>query len=274
MPFDQKIRDIYKELPNSERAVADVMLEFPGDIAIYTSGELAERANSSNSAVTRLIKRVGYKDYREVQREVREAQIQGVGIYRTTSHMHEASPKDSFAEHLSLEMKNLQETFAALSNEDFTQAATATKRARRVWVIGFRNGFFFASYLRRQLIQIRPNVVLLPVGGQSIMEDLADATPDDVVIAIGVRRRAPILKEAMRLLHSMDVPIVYFCDHRAVTTRNYSRWSFSCLSAGTILYDSCTTVLSAIYFFIAEVYVQSGRPTQDRMALIEARVDV
>ena len=175
MLIDEKIRNIYEQLPNSERQIADSILEYPGDVVVFTSVELAKRAGSSNSAVTRLIQRLGFKDYREVQREVRDAQIQGVAFYRTTTQMGEVSSEQGIQEHLNQEQSNLAATFGALSADDLRAAVAVVAKARRVWVIGFRSSYFPAAYLRRQLTCMRPDVYLLPIEGQSVMEGIFGA---------------------------------------------------------------------------------------------------
>ncbi|MDH3379196.1 MAG: MurR/RpiR family transcriptional regulator, partial [Gammaproteobacteria bacterium] len=55
--FESRIREQYDALPASERKIADLILEFPGDVAAYSATELAALANSSKAAITRLIRR-------------------------------------------------------------------------------------------------------------------------------------------------------------------------------------------------------------------------
>ena len=83
--LDLRIRSAYDDLPSRERDLADLLLEFPGDVAIYSATDLAKRASVSNAAVTRLIKRLGYGDYREAQSGVRAQQSTGQPLYLNNS---------------------------------------------------------------------------------------------------------------------------------------------------------------------------------------------
>ena len=79
----------------------------------------------------------------------------------------------------------------------FQCAVSRICTATRVYVLGIRNSHFLAGYLRWQLIQVRDNVELLPVGGETLAEHLAGLNRDDVVILIAFRRRMPVIDQVM-----------------------------------------------------------------------------
>ena len=75
--IETRIRSKYDKLPPSERRLANVILEFSGEIAAFMAQELTDRAGVSKAAATRLFKRLGYRDYNEVRREARDARRAG-----------------------------------------------------------------------------------------------------------------------------------------------------------------------------------------------------
>ena len=54
-----RIRSCYEDLSPTDRRLADLMLEYPGDIASYSASELARLTNVSNAAVSRFVQRLG-----------------------------------------------------------------------------------------------------------------------------------------------------------------------------------------------------------------------
>jgi DNA-binding MurR/RpiR family transcriptional regulator len=271
--LDLRIRSAYDDLPKSERAVADLMLEFPGDVAIYSATELAERTMVSNAAVTRLVKRLGYADYREAQREVRAQQATGQPIYLNNSLVQPPSQGASLTQHLERDILNLRATFEGLTPKDLDEAIRAILKAEQVFTLGFRNSYFFASYLRRQLNQVRPSVHLLPLPGQVVMEDLGAATQKDLVIAIGMRRRVALISPAMKLLQARKVPVLYITDHRTVRTAKLARWVFHCHARGVSLFDSYVPVISLLNYLSTEVMAQAGAGGRKRLKQIEDALD-
>jgi len=267
--LERRIRSHYESLPASERALADLLLEYPGDILFLSATALSERAGVSKAAVTRFVQRIGYGDYREVQREVRAAQEAGEPIYLNTATITPAREGDSLMRHLERDLANLRQTFEGIRPRDLDAVVERILGARRVWTLGFRNSYFFASYVRRQLIQVRPDVTLLPVPGQVPSEDLADMGAEDLVIAIGMRRRSAELRRLMAAIHETGTPIAYVTDRLAVATRRYATWTFACQVRGISLFDSYVGVISLLNYLCTEVVAQAGEAGRARLGRIE-----
>lgn len=271
--LDLRIRATYDDLPKRERALADLLLEFPGDVAIYSATELAKRADVSNAAVTRLIQRLGYGDYREAQNEVRAQQSTGQPLYLNNSLVQPPTQGDSPALHLERDIMNLRATFDGLAPGELEEAVRAVVKADQIWVVGFRNSYFFASYFRRQLNQARPRVHLLPQPGQIVMEDLGPATAKDLVVVVGMRRRVRLLNQVMKFLHARRVPILYITDHRSVRTAKLARWIFRCHARGVSLFDSYVPVISLLNYLSTEIMAQAGSNGRRRLNQIEEGID-
>lgn len=272
--LEKRIQSQYDELPGSERALADLILEFPGDLLVYSATELSERGGVSKAAVTRFVKRLGYEDYREMQREVRQAQEAGEPIYLNTRLLRPALDRTSLRQHLERDIANLRQTFEAVESDHLDEVVHRCLGARRVWVMGFRNSYFFAAYIRRQLIQVRSDVMLVPAPGQVLMEDLAGMTPDDLAIVIGLRRRTPQLTRAMEIIRDQNVPIAYITDRVAVTTPKLATWSFACQVRGMSLFDSYVAVMSLANYLCTEVVAAAGEAGRERLNRIEDLMDI
>lgn len=62
-----RISNIYPDLKGALKNVADVIRQYPQDIVKENISKIADRSNTSDSAVVRLSKRLGYKGFRELQ---------------------------------------------------------------------------------------------------------------------------------------------------------------------------------------------------------------
>lgn len=270
MPLLEKIREVYDDLPGSERPLAELLLEFPGDITLYSATELARRAKVSNAAVSRFIKRLEFDDYRAARRSVRAAQATGQPIYLNNSLVAPPTHGRSLEQQLEQDIHDLRTTYDSLDAEDLSAAIKAIRKARNVWCLGHRNSYFFASYIRRQLHQARAQVHLVPQPGQVLLEDLAAAESRDAAIIIGLRRRADLTVKAMTYLKSRAVPVIYVTDHRAIKTARLATWTFRCHTRGTSLFDSYVSVISLLNYFGTEVAAEAGNKGRQRLAEIEA----
>ena len=267
--LETRIHGLYDDLPGSERALADLILEFPGDLLVYSATELSERGGVSKAAVTRFVKRLGYQDYREMQREVREVQEAGEPIYLNTGLLGSKVDRVRLQQHLDRDIANLRQTFEAVNPDDLREVVRRCLAARRVWVLGFRNSYFFAAYIRRQLIQVRSDVTLVPAAGQVLMEDLGSMTPEDLMIAVGLRRRTPTLGRAMQIVRDQGVPIAYITDRVAVTTPKLATWTFPCQVRGMSLFDSYVAVMSLANYLCTEIVSEAGERGREQLNRIE-----
>ncbi len=271
--LERRIHEQYETLPPSERVLADLMLEYPGDLLVYSATALAGRTQVSKAAVTRLVKRLGYADYRELQREVRDAQEAGEPIYLNTSLVQPARKGDSIEMHLERDVMALRQTFEGLQPRDLDEIAARALSARQVWVAGFRNSYFFASYVRRQIIQVRPQVTLLPLPGQLPAEDLAHASSEDLAIVVGLRRRPPQLRTLMTQLGELEVPIAYVTDRGSISTKRLATWCLPCQTRGMSLFDSYVGVISVLNYLCTEIAALAGESGRERLRRIEDLMD-
>jgi DNA-binding MurR/RpiR family transcriptional regulator len=268
--IERLILSKYEEMPGSERTLADRVLEYPNEVLLYSATELAKRAGASKAAVSRFVKRLGYSDFREMQRKIRHAQMTGDPIFLSAVPDDEQS---SLSRHLECDVASLRDTIEQIDATMIEEVSQKILSAKRVVCLGFRNSYVFANYLRRQLIVIRPEVSLTPGAGQMLMEDFGDLGPDDLLITIGLRRRSAQLARAMELYRDQGVPIAYVTDRRAVRTREFATWVFACQVRGTSLFDSYVGVVSLLNFLATHTYHASGRKGRRRLNVIEGMLE-
>ncbi len=272
--IEARIRDSYADLPSSERRIADLILDFPGDMAAYSATELADLAKSSKAAVTRLTRRLGYSSFEEARRSARESRDWGSPLYLISHERRQSVPTDSrLKEHLEADFANMIATFDAVDSTEIDEIVDAIANARRVWLIGYRNSAFLASYARLQFIQVRDNVTVLPSGGETLAEYLASMSPDDLIIAIGFRRRVRPLRRFMQTAAKLGVPIVYLTDPTVRESVSLARWTLVIRVAGVDVFDSYSAALSLIHYISTAVVAKMDATGRKRLKSIETLHD-
>lgn len=267
--IERRIRALYEEMPGSERALADRVLEFPGDVLLCSATELAELAGASKAAVSRFVQRLGYETFRDMQREIRAAQSTGDPIFLTAGLAGRRQADDPLHVHLERDLHCLRETLARLDEALVHEVVERIMAARRVVCVGFRNSYFFAAYARRQLLLVHPRAELVPAEGQTIIEYTGDLGPEDLLLVFGFRRRPLLLRKFMELMHKRGIPIAYFTDKQAVTNTKFAKWLLPCEVMGTSLFDSYVGVISVINFICTQASVRAGNPGRKRLRQIE-----
>ena len=263
LSIEQRITHIYDELSPAQRQLASCILNHQGDISSYSATELAQLANVSKSAVTRLLQRLGYKNFGEAKRHTRTN-----SRWQSTTK-EEKVQQTRFDDYIHCDQKNIAATLASIHPNDFQKAIKAIAQASRVFVIGYRNNYALALQLRQQLTQCRPNVLLLPIPGQTLGEEIASFTKKDVIIVLGVRRRPSWLKDIMSTLHKRGLQLIYITDHADANPKTVSDIHFSCVVRGVSAFDSYASVMSVISMLTNGVYQESYVHANARIQAIE-----
>jgi len=255
-------------LPASERKIADLILEFPGEVAAYSATELAELANSSKAAVTRLIRRLGFDSFEEARRAARDAQNWGSPLYLLPRKPDHTGVGGRIQRHVEQDIQNISATFDALDAAAMDEIVTAILKARRVFVYGYRNSHYLAGYFSFQLIQGRPDVHLLPAVGATLAEYVADMTGKDLVVVIGFRRRVPEVKRLLQSAAAAGSRILYITDSSAGSQSN-ANWTIHCSVRGQDLFDRYAAAMSLLHFLSVSLMTNSGDTGRSRLKAIE-----
>jgi len=264
-----RIKLHYEALPKSERKIADLILDFPGDIASYSATELANLSGVSKAAVTRLTRRLGFTNYEEARRLARDAKLWGSPLYLLSQDQEPSEIKGSLKSHLERDVANITHTFEALDERKVDQIVTAIANARKISILGYRNSHYLAAYARFQLLQLRDGVHLMAQGGETLAENLAGLGHDDLLIAFGFRRRLSSFRSALKQAHIAGIPILYITDPSAGPTENYAKWILHAEVAGVGVFDSYTSAMSLIHHLCSVMLTKSGQPGRAHLKRIE-----
>jgi DNA-binding MurR/RpiR family transcriptional regulator len=264
-----RIQRHYEELPPSERRIANLILDFPGEIAGYSATELAQLAGVSKAAATRLVQRLGYASYEEARRSARDAQKWGSPLYLLDKEIAPAGLDSQLKVHLERDVENMVRTFGGLDAGRLDQIVDRLASARRVWLMGYRNSHYLAAYARWQFIQVRDDVHLLPLGGETLAEYLASMREDDLLVAIGFRRRLPELRRAMNTAANAGVAILYLTDPTVRGTAQAATWTLRCEVRGAGLFDSYPAAMSLLQFLSVAMVRKTGEAGRARLKNIE-----
>jgi DNA-binding MurR/RpiR family transcriptional regulator len=262
-----RIRDHYASLRPAERRIADLILNFPGEIAGYAATELAAMAETSNAAVSRFVQRIGFQSYDEMRLLSRDSKAAGSPLFQMGPSA-EREPSGTVARHLETAIAALQQTCANLSDPLVEELATAMVGARRLWIAGFRHSHFLAAYFHWQMIHVRPDVRLLPVPGATLGETMADIGRGDVLVAFGMRRRPKVLPPLLAAAREAGARILVIAD-LGLAEDIGADWTLRCDTRQRGPIDSHASVLLVCDMILDRVVARSGASGRQRFGRID-----
>jgi len=268
--INTRIFETLDALTTSERRLADVVLESLENLPSFTASELAARARVSSATAARFFQRLGYQNFADLRRHIKRGHDWGSPLYELTGIGERRLAPGDFGLHIAQDLQNLTRTAEMLKPEAIAEAVSMIAQARTLWVVGFRNSYALATYARGLLIHLKHDVRLLPIAGMTMAEDLVSLGPEDVLLAIGFRRRPLTLREMMSVAQERGARSVLVTDATAARTAQLAAVTLRCHNRGHSLFDSYAAPISLINYLCAAVGMSLGDPSIGRLTDIEA----
>lgn len=181
-----ELRRSFDVLTDSQKRIAEVIVEDPEFVAFATIDKLAARLGVSPSTIVRFAYRLqfaGYPDLQERVREVLRVQLRGGDSETTPGQSATERLGDGVAgQSLRRDLENLQRTIRAISLDRIGAAVDLIADARRIYVTGAATSLSLAQYASVVLGRVRSDVLLIGPGEQAV-GPLLDLVRDDVVLA-------------------------------------------------------------------------------------------
>lgn len=270
MPKDRsflyRVREALPDLRPAERRLGEFVCDFPGELASYSAQELAALAHVSKATVTRFIQRLGYENYEEARRHARTEKTTGSRLFLASSA--DTSSTQSVSAHIAQCIANLEATFLSIPESQIETVTDAMISSRKIWVLGFRSSYPFASYLQWQLTQVIEDIVAIPGPGQTLGEHLVSLGPDDIVIFFAMRRRVAQITTILSLVKRSKAKLLYVTDEGA-TSESAATWHFRCQTLAPGPQFNHTAVMALCHLLITRCLEKAGIEGRKRLRHIE-----
>ncbi|GMQ75707.1 MAG: MurR/RpiR family transcriptional regulator [Gammaproteobacteria bacterium] len=267
--LEQRVLGTYDAMSPSERRLADTLIACRGDLARYSATELAQEAQVSKATAARFFQKLGYKSFREARRQALRSRPWGSPLEALAELTEPLQGRGNLGRHLANDVSNLTRTAEAIDPGEIERAVEMLTNARRILVVGFRNSHSLADYAFMVLNSIKPDVRFLGSGGLSSPEQVAGLGAEDVILAIGFRRRPHLLREILETAGHRQVPSVLLTDGTASRTKELASVTLTCRNHGMYLFDSYVSSISIVNFLCSAVALALGHRAWTRLAEIE-----
>lgn len=266
-PFPQRVLDAYDDLTRSERRLADLLMESPDFLVLYSASELSARAGASKATTARFFKRLGYPSFKTAQKEAKR-QEEGPSPDAMRIARFSAGKAD-LSDHLGTDVQNLVRTVEQLRSDEIAQAINTMARAEKLWVVGFGDNYALAHFARALLIRVKPDIRMIPIGGFSVPEEFASIQKTDAMLALGVGRRTRNLRSIMRSAILAGAQVVLVTDQATRAGIDAATVTLRCRSRGTGIFDSVVAPVSLLTYLCSALALRIGQSAIDRLEFID-----
>ena len=268
--LDKRIEAHWQLMPTSEQRIAELLLNSPGSLVSHTATELAQLAKTSKAAVSRLIQRLGYASFNEARQQVRAAQDWGSPLYLGTEQNAEArTVKGELAQQFTADNVNLDKTWRAQDDKTLNRSVDVLCKANRVVILGYRNSAYLARYFATQLGLLRDQVILAAASNESLTTAIYGLHSNDLVVAVALRRRVPVLLKALALVREQGSPVMLLTDPSGLSIKSATDLVLPCHCQSRTIFDNYAAPMSLLNFLLGQVAVRLGDVGRARLRSIE-----
>ncbi len=261
--FISRVKDNLESLHPVEKQLANFVLEFPGELASYTASELASLAGVSNATVSRFIRRIGYQNFEEARRQVREECKSGVPLFQ--AERKSMLRGDKGTDTSILYGSNITETFKQLGESRVNTISDKMLNSRRVWVFGFRASHALAAYFQLQLYQLNDEARLVQTGDGGLGEFLSAINDQDLIVLYGLRRRPTIWRQLLSQCIATSAEILLISDNHLAFNHDVT-WHIRCCCDNVGPLDDHTSVMALNHLLLNSAFERAGPNERRRLA--------
>ena len=182
----EEVRRHYDRLTQSQKRIAEYIIEHSQEVAFSTVDQMAERLDVNPSTIVRFTYRLGLNGFPDLQERMQElvrGQLSRTGEPIDESHAAGHLEGTSFGASLSHDWQNLHHTVASLDVAALHRAVDALARARWIYVVAGFSTFSVAHYFAQVLDRLRSNISLLGSNDALMPARLVDIKPEDCLLA-------------------------------------------------------------------------------------------
>ena len=201
MGIDERLGQRQATFTKTERRVAAWLEDHGEAVAFQTVSAMAKASGVSEATIVRFARKLGYESFTAMQQAAqRDLQANHSLGDRFERALRAGADEGPLERAYRTDVENLTRTYERIDAPAFHGAVRRLAHARRVAVVGLRASAGSASYLAFALQLVRPRVGLVRHDLDDVHEQLLDAEPGDVLLAVSVgkpaRRTLEVVREA------------------------------------------------------------------------------
>ena len=205
----QTMRARFKDMSESQRLLADYMLENPYDIAFTSAAKVGRELGLSSATVVRFAEFLGldgYPDLQELARKAVARQVSEVAQFKSMTGV--LTGASVLHKGLRADIESIQRTGELLSEATFEKAVRLVAGAQVVHVAGFRSNYALAHQFVLNLNLIGRRARVLSPGVGDLPEQLLQMRAGDVCVVISFRRYTAQIRDVLAHAKRARVPVV------------------------------------------------------------------
>lgn len=278
--LSDRIAQAFAGLPPQLQTAAQFVLEHPDDVALLSMREQARRAGVPPVTMTRLARHLGFADYAAF-RDLQASALRRPPHTAEFSHRagrlqkHQQQSGDgALAAQIGWTMaEHIASSHDEAGGAALIAAAALLEKARRVYFLGLRSCHAVAFHAHYIHGLFRDSGVLLDGAGDTGIDALRHAGPDDVLVVVSVAPYTTAAVERASYAARRGVSVVAITDSRVSPVAAIARTSILIPTETPSFFHAITPAFAAAETLVALVAARAGEQALSAIRNAEHQLD-
>lgn len=278
--LSDRIAEAFAGLPPQLQTAAQFVLEHPDDVALLSMREQARRAGVPPVTMTRLARQLGFADYAAF-RDLQASALRRPPHTAEFSHRagrlqkHQQQSGDgALAAQIGWTMaEHIASSHDEAGSAALIAAAALLEKARRVYFLGLRSCHAVAFHAHYIHGLFRDSGVLLDGAGDTGIDALRHAGPEDVLVVVSVAPYTTAAVERASYAARRGVSVVAITDSRVSPVAAMARASILIPTETPSFFHAITPAFAAAETLVALVAARAGEQALSAIRNAEHQLD-
>ncbi|OBY25322.1 MurR/RpiR family transcriptional regulator [Leisingera sp. JC1] len=276
LAVNEKLKELFPQLPRALKVAATYMIEHPGDIATLSMRQVAANAGVSLPNFARLAKALGYETYSDL-REVYRKQVQqnDISEYHLRAENLQKTGGDQATREIwenfrSSTIGNLTAIFDSIDPDYFAGVAKALNDSHQIYVVGMQASAGFSSYAHYIGGMASGKFRLVRGEGGVFGDPIADMGANDAMIVISQQPCARASIELAVIARERGASVIAITDSPASPIALEADFVLLGPNRSPLFFESYLGTTALIEALIGFFTIGQSSRTVERMERIEA----
>jgi DNA-binding MurR/RpiR family transcriptional regulator len=269
----QRIKDRIPHLTESQKIVANFIVENPQNFALSSIRELEKELKTSKATIVRLAQRLGYNGFHELKSAfLKRMRTELDPLHRYKEFLSQSSEHWDYLELMAEETnQNIEATMHILDRMQLEKAVHLLESAGHVYTIGLGISTYLAEISTYLLNRVSIRSHCMVHSGLTFTEQIINLSEDDTILAFSFPEYSSETIEAACYAKERNVKVIAFTDKLTSEIVQYCDVYLQVVVESKAVSNSIMPVLVILYSMVTQI---GGERKRQTLEFIESFVHV
>jgi len=270
----------FETFTNTQKDLTNYLISNINDVAFFTADKIAEKVNSTPSSVIRFAKRIGYRGYPELQKDLQNLIIDKISVVEeleTNKKFDSSKAETTIKLSLKKDFSNLNNLIKEINENSIKKFVNIIISSQKKYIIANRSALSLGHFFFFQLKKMVSGVFLLSNFDDGIFDMLRELNSEDVILAISFPRFTKLTINFAQYAKKRGVKLISITDKKTSPLHKISDICLFCPYESSAFFNSNVAAMALINAILSEMFNQRHNSTISNLkkeAVIRLKLDL